>query len=228
MTIKKGIKITQSEIDTANQNYNTMKESLVNQSQLVEDTTPEIVAAWTTLAKLSKDDFLTEFAKLPPEVQTEVVDKMQEKGYNISKELQEGINKINPTIEIKTDGSSVQRFFSSIDTTIKGKKYKLNTDVNGVVSLVKAYAQGGLPSVGQMFIANERGPELVGQIGGQSFVANQNQMMDIIDKKLSNAGGGVNNATFIIKVGSEEIGKTVLRDLNKMARTNGQTITIGG
>ena len=224
----KGIKITQSEIDTANQTYNTMKESLVNQSQLVEDTTPEIVAAWTTLAKLSKDDFLTEFAKLPPEVQTEVVDKMQEKGYNISKELQEGINKINPTIEIKTDGSSVQRFFSSIDTTIKGKKYKLNTDVNGVVSLVKAYAQGGLPSVGQMFIANERGPELVGQIGGQSFVANQNQMLDIIDKKLQSAGGGVNNATFIIKVGSEEIGKTVLRDLNKMARTNGQTITIGG
>ena len=88
-------------------------------------------------------------------------------------------------------------------------------------------AQGGLPDQGQMFIANERGPELVGQIGGQSFVANQNQMMDIIDKKLSNAGG-LQNATFVIQVGSEEVARTVLKDLNSMAKSNGKPITIGG
>ena len=88
-------------------------------------------------------------------------------------------------------------------------------------------AQGGLPSVGQMFIANERGPELVGQIGGQSFVANQNQMLDIIDRKLSNAGG-LQNATFVIQVGSEEVARTVLKDLNSMAKSNGKPITING
>lgn len=92
---------------------------------------------------------------------------------------------------------------------------------------VQWYAQGGLPDVGQMFIANERGPELVGQIGGKSFVANQNQMMDIIDKKLSSAGG-LNNATFVIQVGDEQVAKKVLKDLNGMAKANGKPITISG
>ena len=109
--------------------------------------------------------------------------------------------------------------------------FKRNSAVFGAAGLnvpTIQYAQGGLPSVGQMFIANERGPELVGQIGGQSFVANQNQMMDIIDKKLQNAGGGIKNATFVVQVGNEQIGKVVINDLNKMAKSNGKPIVIGG
>lgn len=91
----------------------------------------------------------------------------------------------------------------------------------------QAYAQGGMPPVGQLFVANERGPELVGHIGGQSFVANQNQMMDLLDKKIGN-GNGMNNATFIIQVGSKEVARTVLNDLQDMAKSNGKPITIQG
>lgn len=130
------------------------------------------------------------------------------------------------TVKIKGDTSDLYKVVSTIDTIIGGKKYKMNTNASGEINFVK-YANGGLPPVGQMFIANERGPELVGQIGGQSFVANQNQMMDIIDKKLSNAGG-LQNATFVIQVGSEEVARTVLKDLNSMAKSNGKPITIGG
>ena len=89
------------------------------------------------------------------------------------------------------------------------------------------YAQGGLPPVGQLFVANEKGPELVGHIGGQSFVANQNQMMDLLDRKISSSGG-MNNATFIIQVGSKEVARTVLTDLQDMAKSNGKPITIQG
>lgn len=91
-----------------------------------------------------------------------------------------------------------------------------------------AFASGGMPNVGQMFIANERGPELVGHIGGQSFVANQSQMMDLLDKKLGNANSGVKNATFVINVGSEEIGRVVLNNLQDIAKDNGKPIVIGG
>ena len=52
-------------------------------------------------------------------------------------------------------------------------------------------------------------------------------MMDIIDKKLSNAGG-LQNATFVIQVGDEEVARTVLKNLNNMAKSNGKPITIGG
>lgn len=91
----------------------------------------------------------------------------------------------------------------------------------------RGFATGGLPPVGQLFVANEKGPELVGQIGGKSFVANQNQMMNLLDKKIGNASGGMNNATFIIQVGSKEVARTVLTDLQDMAKSNGKTITIG-
>lgn len=92
----------------------------------------------------------------------------------------------------------------------------------------KGYATGGLPPVGQLFVANERGPELVGHIGGQSFVANQNQMMDLLDKKIGNSGSGVKNATFVINVGSKKIAEQVLTDLEDMAKSNGKPITING
>lgn len=89
------------------------------------------------------------------------------------------------------------------------------------------YEDGGFPTKGQLFIANEKRPELVGQIGGQSFVANQNQMMDILDKKLSSSNR-VQNTTIIVKLGEEQVAKKVIKDLNNMARTNGKPITITG
>ena len=72
------------------------------------------------------------------------------------------------------------------------------------------YADGGLPPAGQIFVANEKGPELVGNIGGQSFVANQNQVVDLLDRKIGSANNGIKNATFVIQVGDEVVAKKVL------------------
>ena len=41
----------------------------------------------------------------------------------------------------------------------------------------KGYADGGYPDVGQMFIAREAGPELVGTMGGKTAVANNDQIV---------------------------------------------------
>ena len=45
-----------------------------------------------------------------------------------------------------------------------------------------AYAQGGFPDVGEMFIAREAGPELVGSIGNRSAVANNDQIVSAVSK----------------------------------------------
>ena len=92
---------------------------------------------------------------------------------------------------------------------------------------IQHLATGGMPEVGQMFKKKKKGPELVGEIGGRSFVANQNQMLDLIDKKLQNSGG-IKNATFIVQVGNKEIARQVITDLQGMAKDNGKPITIGG
>ena len=107
-------------------------------------------------------------------------------------------------------------------STIGGKSYEIPIKAN-----ISKRANGGLPPVGQLFVANEKGPELVSQIGGQSFVANQNQMMQLLDKKIGNAKTGLNSATFIIQVGDEEIARKVLNNLQDMAISNGEPITIG-
>lgn len=49
-----------------------------------------------------------------------------------------------------------------------------NTYVSGGAD---EYAAGGLPSKGDLFIANEAGPEFIGSIGSQTAVANSDQMV---------------------------------------------------
>lgn len=53
-------------------------------------------------------------------------------------------------------------------------------DVSGgnYVSLkLKAYAKGGFPQTGEMFVAREAGPEMVGTIGNRTAVANNDQIV---------------------------------------------------
>ena len=45
-----------------------------------------------------------------------------------------------------------------------------------------AYAQGGFPIEGQMFVAREAGPELVGTIGNRSAVANNDQIVESVSR----------------------------------------------
>lgn len=54
-----------------------------------------------------------------------------------------------------------------------------------------SYATGGFPPVGQMFIAREAGPEMVGTIGGQTAVANNNQIVDAVSKGVAQAVSSV-------------------------------------
>jgi hypothetical protein len=60
---------------------------------------------------------------------------------------------------------------------LKTKVYKA-LGLSGWPSLKwSTYAQGGFPSMGEMFIAREAGPELVGSIGGRTAVANNDQIV---------------------------------------------------
>lgn len=62
----------------------------------------------------------------------------------------------------------------------------------------RMYASGGFPQHGEMFIAREAGPELVGRIGSRSAVANNDQIVSGISSGVSNANIGVINAVMAI------------------------------
>lgn len=57
---------------------------------------------------------------------------------------------------------------------------------------VKWYAAGGFPDVGELFMARESGPELVGRMGGQNAVANNDQIISGIAQGVMEANARQN------------------------------------
>lgn len=139
----------------------------------------------------------------------------------------------------KKEGESIGKDFGkgiadAIVSKIKNTKFpslKLTgADGKAIVSYsIKTYAQGGLPKIGQLFVANEKGPELVGSMGGQSFVANQNQIGNFIDKKLGKVENTqpTNQIYNIYLDKNNKIATYTLEQLQSMAKTNGKPIRIG-
>lgn len=75
----------------------------------------------------------------------------------------------------------------------------LGKDWKGVSSLstvtlkrVTAYEFGGFPNVGELFIANEAGPEMVGTMGGRNAVANNDQIVEGISDGVRDANAEQN------------------------------------
>ena len=92
-----------------------------------------------------------------------------------------------------TDGVTFPRFnfevaydYSIPDPDKKVFKYAFDVDAKPSLNVNK-YASGGFPSVGEMFIAREDGPEMVGKIGNQNAVANNTQITKSIESAVSNA-----------------------------------------
>lgn len=74
-----------------------------------------------------------------------------------------------------------------------------------------AFAEnGGMFDSGQLFIAREAGPELVGSIGGRTAVANNDQIVEAVSSGVARAvstvmGGGEKNVTVHVYLDSREI-----------------------
>ena len=95
-------------------------------------------------------------------------------GWNIGVAVLEGVAKI---------------FAMGIDaliSPIRGILKLFNLDIPKLAdwvdfsSMYMSYATGGYPDTGQMFIAREAGAELVGNIGGRTAVANNDQIIEAI------------------------------------------------
>lgn len=111
---------------------------------------------------------------------------------------------------------------------------KLNIDIDPIeiagvqifdganISLGKlpTFASGGFPEMGQMFVARESGPEMVGRIGNRTAVANNNQIVDAIAKGVymaMSSAGGTNEDTLYraLKRALSEVDFTAVMDSDK-------------
>jgi F0F1-type ATP synthase membrane subunit b/b' len=84
-----------------------------------------------------------------------------------------------------TFGNSLGNGISSAlkKTKLPTLKGSVMTGSNGTASIqFSAYAAGGFPTDGEMFIAREAGPEMVGTIGSRTAVANNDQIVESVSK----------------------------------------------
>ena len=99
-------------------------------------------------------------------------------------------------VETKSADSILSRFMNSIPS-FKSMKLKLKTDkkkfkIGDFGFDIGFFARGGFPESGQMFVAREAGPELVGRIGRRTAVANNDQIVQGIASAVRSAMSGVN------------------------------------
>lgn len=90
---------------------------------------------------------------------------------------------------------------------------------------IRAYARGGLPNMGEMFIAREQGPELVGQIGGQTAVMNNDQIVAAVSQGVANAVASVmgsQGGSFNLYIDGEQITDVVQKRISRNANIYGR------
>jgi len=95
-----------------------------------------------------------------------------------------------------------------------------------------AFATGGFPEMGQMFIAREAGPELVGQIGSRTAVANNNQIVESVSAGVYEAVREAIKNNSVVKNSPTEVklyldGKQITSAVERHQRERGLTL-LGG
>ena len=93
-------------------------------------------------------------------------------GRTIAKQFKEGLGSITATLNYKQ--------ISSTNITVGGKNHTVERWE------ARMYASGGFPNYGELFMANENGPELIGRMGTKNVVANNQQITEGIEAAVVN------------------------------------------
>lgn len=163
------------EVETqAYANYNTVLRSLVEQSQIVDNLSEDIVNSWKFLAESSTLEFVNEFNNLPQEVQNELLPKLKLTGLTLSGVLSSGI-KFDGTNIFNGWNTTITKLYDTVGTFIGKIGVKL-PPITSLKIFAPAYANGGMPEDG-MFLANHN--ELVGKFSnGRTAVANNEMIVE--------------------------------------------------
>lgn len=102
----------------------------------------------------------------------------------------------------------------------------------------RQYATGGFPTTGEMFVAREAGPELVGNIGRKTAVVNNEQIVSSVSRGVAEANSEQNSLlreqnSLLRSLLEKESGvyldgKKITENVEKHQRERGRTIIVGG
>lgn len=141
----------------------------------------------------------------------------------------------------------MEKFTSKIATALNGMltnfsstMKSMSVSASGTVTIPKmsgvtipAFASGGFPVPGELFIAREAGPELVGTMGGRTAVANNDQIETGLEEAAyrgfmrafsqSNSGNS-GNREIVLQVDGRELGRASIKNINGLQRAAGASL----
>jgi hypothetical protein len=95
---------------------------------------------------------------------------------------------------------------------------------------LQGFASGGFPPEGQLFIANESGPELVGTLGGHTAVAPQNDIVEGIRQGVydavvaANGNGKSGSGSVVLNVNGREFMRAIYSDMKAVSKEKGVSL----
>lgn len=214
------------------------------------ETKDKIIENWSETESESFDKW-GEIAKTLSEKWIEIKDKAIDSFELLNSSLSSIWSSIQSTIDrtVAQIISRVNSMVSSIKSAVASAKAAL-AELNAVQSSVnsvsvqvanssaKTYANGGFPTVGELFIAREAGAEMVGSIGRRTAVANNDQIVEGIANGVAEANSEQNyilreqnsllRAILEKETGVNIDGKKVTEIVEKHQRERGRVIMVGG
>lgn len=95
---------------------------------------------------------------------------------------------------------------------------------------INAYANGGGPNAGELFMAREAGPEMVGTIGGHTAVMNNDQIVASVSagvyQAVVSAMGGQSDRPIVLNINGKEFAKATYGDYQEEGSRRGANTSI--
>lgn len=204
--------------------WNNNKPSLATVQATVASIKEKLSSAWDT-ARTWWNENKPSLSKIS--VTVDSIKSKIESAWNTAKDW---LDKQGMKLNIKTPHFSVGWNYNISDTMATIADFLFDRRALPKIN-VSWYAQGGMPSMGELFVAREAGPELVGKIGSRNAVVNNDQIVEAVSRGVYDAvaaamGGYAGGSDQTINVYLD--GKQITAAVEKHQRQRGATLMTGG
>lgn len=169
--------------------------------------------------------------------ETELLNRASNLGKNTANDIKQSFDNNKQVLSVLIDTSGAYNVGREMATeTIRGWNDNIHGKISANVKFAndgnggyfygwsKGFATGGFPDVGEMFIAREAGPELVGTIGNRTAVVNNQQIVEAVSRGVAQAVSGVmgrSGGSYNFYLDGNELTSTVTKRQDRMSSVMG-------
>ena len=210
-TLEAWKKLAETSKDTYNEAISKVSEgtrlAIETANGQIDISSPTAIERWRNLASSSETEYKRALGLLPEDTRQTIqnaIGTMEGQKREVNQKAGEvgsgaagtANTSFDSNLNLQINGSDIslgnKNGFATLGSTITSwiksgmNVLSIGASIAGKLN-VGQYASGGFPQTGQLFMANEAGPELVGNIGRRTAVANQGQITEGIATATYNA-----------------------------------------